>query len=290
MLPKYIASFITVALLAGGGYYYTEITSSSTTKHTTSKLSAGQTKVPTQNAPKKVVPSHTTPKETESYMERRASINILQPTFAFKSNLDSELVIYHNALVLAALEKSKPKVSPKNVKKKKRTKPKKVSKKKVVKKPLPKKKTVKKKPVVPKKVKVPVAPVVATAKEPIILGEKSTVHNNNSKKALVKAQSTSDDELKSVVKRFNRSKKPALGLFLANKYYAKGNYKESYKYAKATYKLNPKIEDAVILYAKSLAKLGHKDKAIAKLNMYIKKTHSIAAKALLNDLNKGYFK
>ncbi len=90
-----------------------------------------------------------------------------------------------------------------------------------------------------------------------------------------------------MIKRFNRSKKPALSLFIAKKYYEKGNYKESYKYARQTYKLNPKIEDGLILYAQSLVKLGKKDMAIAKLKPYIKKTGSVKAKILLSDIKKG---
>ena len=101
---------------------------------------------------------------------------------------------------------------------------------------------------------------------------------------------TSEDELKGVIKRFNRKKKPALSLFIANKYYEKGNYAQSYKYAKETLKLNPKIEDGVILYTKSLVKLGRKDKAIQKLNSYYKKSRSIKAKALLTEIKKGTFK
>ena len=90
-----------------------------------------------------------------------------------------------------------------------------------------------------------------------------------------------------MIKRFNKSKKPALSLFIAKKYYEQGNYKESYKYARQTYKLNPKIEDGLILYAQSLAKLGKKEKAIAKLKPYIKKSGSVKAKILLSDIKKG---
>ncbi len=126
----------------------------------------------------------------------------------------------------------------------------------------------------------------------IVFGDKSNIADNEEpSQALFQLgqKSTSEDELKSVIKRFNKSKKPALSLFIAKKYYEQGDYKESYSYAKATYKLNPNIEDGVLLYSKSLVKLGHPDKAVSKLKPFIKKSGSIKAKILLNEIQKGNF-
>ena len=123
-----------------------------------------------------------------------------------------------------------------------------------------------------------------------VLGDKSNYKKNSSsqtKPVQLGHNNTSKSQLDSVIKRFNKSKKPALGLFISNTYYEQGNYKESYKYARQTYKINPNIEDAVLLYAKSLAKLGKKELAISKLKPYIKKSGSVKAKALLTQIKKG---
>jgi len=237
----------------------------------------------------------TTPKVPKNIINKSlfTSQNVLSPSFSFTVDLDKELLTYNNALILASVSQRKKKKTEPVHKTKKKKELKKRVKKNSKKKPIPKKK------VAPAKVAKPAVkkkPKQITAKKSpapksIILGEKSNViAAKDTSHAILQNKKTTDSQLASVIKRFKHSKKPALGLFIANKYYINGDYKSSYKYAKATYKINPNIEDAVLLYAKSLAKLGHKDKAIARLKPYIKKSGSIEAKALLNNLNKGLFK
>ena len=155
-------------------------------------------------------------------------------------------------------------------------------------------KKVKKAPVKAQKIVKPeVKQVVKTGPvQTVIVGDKSNIaYNQEPQQALVQVghSSTSEDELRAVIKRFNRTKKPALSLFIAKKYYEQGNYKESYSYARETYKLNQNIEDGVLIYAQSLVKLGKSDKAINKLKPYINKSGSIKAKILLNEIQKGNF-
>ncbi len=218
--------------------------------------------------------------------------NILLPSFNFLSELDKQAIDYHNAQMLASIARQDA-AKKKKAKKKPKTKPKKQAKpavkpKKVAEKTKPK--SVK----AQKVVKSEIAPVVEKAPvQTIVIGNNSNVANNEEpSQALFQLgqKSTSEDELKSVIKRFNKSKKPALGLFIAKKYYDQGKYEESYKYAKQTYKLNPNIEEGVLMYSQCLAKLGKSDKAVSTLKPYIKKSSSIKARALLNEIQKGNFK
>ena len=217
--------------------------------------------------------------------------NILVPSFLFLRSLDDQLIIENNRLKLAAIAAAKP-VAKKTPKKKKvqKRKPKKVAKKpkKVAKaKPKPKPKAKPKKVATPA-VK-PVEAVVTTKTNVTVLGDNSQYKQSKPEVKPLKVghQNTSQSQLNSVIKRFKKTKKPALGLFISNKFYEQGDYQEAYNYAKQTYKINPNIEGAVLLYAKSLTKLGKKDKAISKLKPYIKKTGSIKAITLLNQINKG---
>ena len=285
MLPRYIITAAVLISSAIGGYIF--VLPSITPPLTT----------PTQTVIKK---DTSLPKSSDKTSQKRVSTaldnhnynvqNVLTPSFTFIADLDKQLVSYNNALILAAVKKVKKVKKASQPKKKKAYK----KPKKQVKKPVKKKTVAKKRPktVSPvKKKQTKTATQESTPSKSIILGKKSTVKSKKEPQhAILQKKKTTDSELASVIKRFNRNKKPALGLFIANKYYVSGNYKASYKYAKATYKINPNIEDAVLLYAKSLAKLGHQDKAIAKLKPYIKKSGSIEAKALLNNLNKGLFK
>ncbi len=278
MLPRYITSFIFVIIAAGSSYLY--VTNSSVI------TSLAQEKPAPEKAPvvvkvvEKIQPVQQTPKE-EVYSQ-----NILVPSFNFIKVLENQSISFYNAQKLASIAKAKKRVKvPKP--KKRVVKPKK--------KPLPapKKVAVKAPAKVQKKV---VTPKKAAAKEipptAIVIGANSSVAQKQEADTLIQVgqNSTSKDELRGVIKRFNRSKKPALSLFISKKYYEQGNYKEAYNYAKETYKLNPNIEGGVLLYAKSLTKLGKPDIAIKKLKPYIKKSGSIKAMTLLNEIKKGNFK
>ena len=281
MLPLYILSFVIVLIIGASSYTYLvhpDIISAliQENKSVTKENSTVITKK--ENiAVKKVVK-----------VQKSIEQNILIPSFNFIYNLEDQVINYNNIQTVALVAASNV-----NVKKKVTKTPKpKAKKKKVVKpkkkvRPAPKPKKVVKKPKKVKRVQK-----VSTVKQDIVIGDKrnvSTTKEPQQKLVKVGNKSTSDNELRSVIKRFNKNKKPALSLFIAKKYYEKGNYKESYNYAKQTYKLNPKIEDGLILYVQSLAKLGKNDIAAAKLKPYIKKTGSVKAKILLNDIQKGNF-
>ena len=288
MLPLYISSSIVAIIVAASSYVYLMhpdmITAFIQKEQVVKKKSpAPKTSLVTVKNPVQAV-------KPKQVIEQ----NVLVPSFSFIYNLEDQAINYNNmqtvALASAAVvKKKKPvkKATPPKKKKKRTSKAKKkpapVAKpKKVVKKP-------KKTPVKPVKKAVPVKKA-APVEQAITLGNNNSASTGKTpqQKALqVGHSTTSEVELRSVVKRFNKSKKPALSLFIAKKYYEQGNYKESYNYARQTYKLNPKIEDGFILYAQSLAKLGKKEKAIAKLKPYIKKTGSVKAKILLSDIKKG---
>jgi len=105
----------------------------------------------------------------------------------------------------------------------------------------------------------------------------------------IQQDKTSQDELNSVIKRYNKHKNPALSLFIARKYYGAANYQEAYNWTQETNALNPNIEDNIIINAKSLVKLGKTQKAITSLNSYTQKTGSLKAKKLLSQINEGSF-
>jgi len=219
--------------------------------------------------------------------------NVLKPSFTFMYNIEDQLINYNNAKVLESIamteKKSEEKAAPK--------------KQEVVKKPKPKKE------------------IKKTTAKPVKESRKSTVKAASENKGLPtvndtsvntviikgpdlskeKAQpdeplilighdQTSEEELKSVIKRFNQSKKPALSLFIAKKFYEEGNYQEAYNYALETNKLNPNIEESIFIFCQSLVKLGNKDEAIKALSAYIRQSGSTEAKILLNDIQIGKFK
>ncbi len=290
MLPLYISSFFLTVIAAASSYVYLmhpDMIASLIQKEQVIVKSSPVAKTTLAQLQK---PAQAVIVEVEKVIEQ----NVLAPSFNFIYDLEDQRINYNNmqtvALASAAAAKKKKndkKATPPKNKKKRTTiskkKPAPVEKpKKVVKKP-------KKTPAKPVKKAVPVQKLTPV-KQAITLGNNnsgSTSKTSQQKALQVGHSTTSEVELRSVIKRFNKSKKPALSLFIAKKYYDQGNYKESYNYARQTYKLNPKIEDGFILYAQSLAKLGKTDKAIAKLKPYIKKTGSVKAKILLSDIKKG---
>ncbi|MFK5937115.1 MAG: hypothetical protein QM497_01850 [Sulfurimonas sp.] len=98
------------------------------------------------------------------------------------------------------------------------------------------------------------------------------------------------DDIDNVIKRFKVNNNPALSLFVAKKYYAIGNYHQSYNYALITNQINKDIESSWIIFAKSLVKLGKKDKAINTLKEYIKISDSHTARLLKEEIQSGSFR
>jgi tetratricopeptide (TPR) repeat protein len=114
--------------------------------------------------------------------------------------------------------------------------------------------------------------------------------NQSMKQASINiTRKTTEDDLESVIERFNKSNNPALSLFIARKYYELGQYKKSYNYALITNEINSDIESCWIIFAKSLVKLNQKEKAIQTLKKYINHSGSSRATALLDRITTGKF-
>lgn len=105
----------------------------------------------------------------------------------------------------------------------------------------------------------------------------------------IQRQSTHDD-IQHVLKRFEKNNNPALSLFVAKKYYELGDYHKAYNYALMTNEINNNIEDSWIIFAKSLVKLGKKEKALQTLKRYISYSNSNQAKILEDEILRGKFK
>ena len=86
---------------------------------------------------------------------------------------------------------------------------------------------------------------------------------------------------KDVEKRFLQSHDVDDSLFLAKSYYKKGLYQKAEYWALETNKIDEDIEDSVLIFVKSKAKLGHKNEAESILTNYISKTGSQEAKNVL---------
>jgi len=116
------------------------------------------------------------------------------------------------------------------------------------------------------------------------------VEANNHKKTIIIKREESRNDIKEVLSRFKNNNNPALSLFVAKKYYEIGDYKQAYNYALITNKINNDIEESWIIFAKSLVKLGEKDKAINTLKEYIHYSHSSNAQILLDEIQRGKFR
>jgi len=108
--------------------------------------------------------------------------------------------------------------------------------------------------------------------------------------AIIISRQETQADIEHVIKRFQKNNNPALSLFVAKKYYRLGNYNKAYNYSLLTNELNNNIDESWIIFSKSLVKLKKKDKAIKTLKKYIKHSHSVNAKVLLDDIISGKFK
>ena len=94
---------------------------------------------------------------------------------------------------------------------------------------------------------------------------------------------------KDVENRFKLSKDIDDSLFLARSYYKKGNYKKSEYWALETNRVDPNIEESMLIFVKSKMKLGRKNEARNILTTYLKKSNSPEAKKLLYSIENGKF-
>ena len=286
MLPRYIGLSLLLILLGVGGFFANEHKD-----ELKDELLVLLDKVPVIK--KKVEKVETTTSVISVPEKQVIEVvyvqDVLYPSYDFLEPLELAYINYNNAQKLALLaaskkkmqKKRKPKAKPKKKKVKKRAKP--------VKKPEVKKAIA----TTPAKQEVAAVAVVSTPSPQILINgdEAQLVKTEAPSQAIIKVGSTktSEDEIRSIIKRFNRKKKPALSLFIAKKYYELENYEGAYKYANETYKLNKNIEAATIIYAKAAVKLSKKENALNRLDQYIKKNSSHKAKKLRDDIQKGTF-
>jgi len=87
---------------------------------------------------------------------------------------------------------------------------------------------------------------------------------------------------KDVENRFFVSRDVEDALFLAKSYYKKELYEKAEFWALETNKIDDSIEESLLIFAKSKAKLGHKNEAIGILSNYIRKTVSKDAQDILS--------
>ncbi len=121
--------------------------------------------------------------------------------------------------------------------------------------------------------------------------EQEEENNRHTKpKIKIEIKKTTEKEIEDIIKRFKKTNNPVLSLFIAKKYYELGNYHKSYNYALITNQIDSTIEDSWIIFAKSLVKLGQKERAVKTLEAYIKTSSSNKAKILLDNIKLGKFK
>ncbi|NPA64397.1 MAG: hypothetical protein GXO16_05420 [Epsilonproteobacteria bacterium] len=106
------------------------------------------------------------------------------------------------------------------------------------------------------------------------------------KKIFIKKSSI---DIGKIIAGYNRA--PSLGkaLFIARYYYKKGEYQKAMQWAVKANEHDSSNEESWLIYAKSLAHLGKKDEAMRALKIFIKKSDSREARALLDLIAQGAF-
>lgn len=117
----------------------------------------------------------------------------------------------------------------------------------------------------------------------------SEVYTPKQKVHLEILQTSSETAYKDVEKRFQYSKNPDDSLFLARSYYTYKKYKKASYWAWETNKLDPSLEEAMLIFIKSKVKLHQKNQALNLLQEYIKRVDSNEAKKLLVRIESGKF-
>ena len=205
--------------------------------------------------------------QSNTELKKNSSTHILKPSMDFMKDLQSSTPQYYQARPVK--EKSQTIVQ---TTKKVKTKEKKITKKRQE---VSKQKT-------PQEEYIDV-----TAQEPVV--EEETQKPKEKKIQITIKRRESENDIKEVIRRFQKNNNPALSLFVAKKYYELGNYKQAYNYALVTNKINNDIEESWLIFAKSLVKLGKKEQAIKTLREYIKFSHSANAQVLLDEIQRGKF-
>lgn len=116
--------------------------------------------------------------------------------------------------------------------------------------------------------------------------ELATINNSLDSRKLKKINMTtsSANYIETIKKKFISTKKPREALLLAKAYYAKKEYSKSEEWALRANKLNTKLDESWLLFAKSKAKLGKRDEALKILVNYYKKSRSPKARELIDNI------
>jgi tetratricopeptide (TPR) repeat protein len=120
-------------------------------------------------------------------------------------------------------------------------------------------------------------PVLDDTNEPT----QKDLHTGNKKMHLEIIESTSVTAYKDVERRFLESRDMDDALFLARSYYKKGDYEKAEYWALEINKLDEDMEEGLLIFVKSKAKMGRKNEAISILTSYVEKSDSQEAKKLL---------
>ncbi len=120
-------------------------------------------------------------------------------------------------------------------------------------------------------------------------GETGSYHSGEKKKLHIQVIDASKrkSSFKEIEKRFRMGHDIDDSLFLAKSYYQRKNYKKAEYWALQTNKVNGNVEESWLIFAKAKAKQGHRNEAIHILTVYIRRTHSIEGKVLLDKIKKG---
>ena len=103
----------------------------------------------------------------------------------------------------------------------------------------------------------------------------------------MKFHATSVDYIATMKKKYSHSRSSRDALLLAKAFYKKSSYKEAESWALKANKIDSKLEESWLLFAKSKAKIGKKQEAINILAKYYKKSKSSKAKALIGQIKTG---
>ena len=103
----------------------------------------------------------------------------------------------------------------------------------------------------------------------------------------IKFHSTSANYIETIKEKYQHSHSSRDALLLAKAFYKKSNYQEAEKWALKANKINSKLEESWLIFAKAKAQMGKKQEAINILAKYYTKSKSSKAKALIGQIKTG---
>ena len=103
----------------------------------------------------------------------------------------------------------------------------------------------------------------------------------------MKFHSTSTNYIETIKEKYAHSQSSRDALLLAKAFYKKNAYQEAEKWALKANKINSKLDESWLLFAKSKAKMGQKQEAINILAKYYTKSKSAKAKILIGQIKTG---